>query len=217
MAQKPERRTAMAQIELKPVEMELLQEILKRYLSELAMEIAHSHRKDFREFLKKRREFMEDFIQRLGRELGSAERKTVSMDRIRKVEILEGLSELELQSMVSFFREENLDSGVSLCQEGSRADQLYVLEQGSVSIRSHKHGQLEIATPGRIVGWSFLVPPYRYTASAVTTAPSQFLVIKTPDFYSLIHREPQMGVKVMNNLAQIMASRFKGPEDSSNP
>jgi len=207
----------MAQIELKPVEVDLLREILKRYLSELTMEIAHSDRKDFREFLKKRREFMEDFIQRLGREVGPAERKMISMDRLRKVEILEGLSELEMQSIVSFFQEENIASGVFLCEEGARADQLYILEQGSVSIRSQKLGQLEIATPGKIVGWSFLVPPYRYTASAVTTIPSQFLTIKSPDFYYLIHREPQMGVKIMKNLAQIMASRFKGTEDSPNP
>lgn len=40
----------MAQIELTQVEIELLREILKRYLSELTMEIAYSDRKDFREF-----------------------------------------------------------------------------------------------------------------------------------------------------------------------
>ena len=60
-----------------------------------------------------------------------------------------------------------------------------------------------------------MVPPYRYTASAQTTSPSRFLVIKSPDFYYLIHKEPKMGVKVMDNLAQIMASRFKGSEDFS--
>ena len=59
----------MAQIELTQVEIELLREILKRYLSELIIEIAHSDRKDFREFLEKRREFMEAFIQRSDKEL----------------------------------------------------------------------------------------------------------------------------------------------------
>ena len=31
-----------------------------------------------------------------------------------------------------------------------------------------------------------------------------------------VHKEPKMKMKVMNNLAQIMASRFKGPEEFSN-
>jgi hypothetical protein len=67
------------------------------------------------------------------------------------------------------------------------------------------------------VGWSFWDPTYRYTASAQTTDPSRFLVIKIPDFYYLIHKEPKMGAKVMEKLAQIMASRFKGSEDFSIP
>jgi CRP-like cAMP-binding protein len=59
-----------------------------------------------------------------------------------------------------------------------------------------------------------LVPPFLYTASAVTTIPSKVLVIKSPDFYYLIHKEPKMGMKVMNNLAQVIASRLRGHGNS---
>jgi len=97
---------------------------------------------------------------------------------------------------------------VTICQEGASAERLYVLEQGEVSIGSKKGGQVDIDTPGRIVGWSFLVPPFLYTASAVTTAPSKLFVIRSPDFYYVIHKEPQMGMKVINNLAQVIASRL---------
>jgi CRP/FNR family cyclic AMP-dependent transcriptional regulator len=213
---KSRKEETIAQIELTQVEIQLLREILQRYLAELCMEIAHSDRKDFREFLNKRREFMEDFIQRLGRELALSKGEVINIDRLSGVEILQGLGEWELQSIAPFFSEEPVAAGVSLCEEGGRADQLYILEQGSVSLTSKKFGQLEINTPGRIVGWSFLVPPYRYTGSAVTTTPSKLLVIKSPDFYYLIHKEPKMGMKIMDNLAQVMASRFKGPGDSPN-
>jgi hypothetical protein len=204
----------MAQIEFAQGEIDLLRQILQRYLSEVIMEIAHSDRRDFREFLNRRRAFMEDCIRRLDREL-EGKREMISVERIKKVEILRGLTELELQNIAWFFQEENFPERVSLCEEGARADQLYILEQGSALIHSKKQGELNINTPGKIVGWSFLVPPYCYTASAQTTSPSRFLVIKTPDFYYLIHKEPKMGVKVMENLAQIMASRFKGLEDFS--
>jgi len=206
----------MPQIEFTRGEIDLLREILQRYLSEVIMEIAHSDRRDFREFLNRRREFMEDCIRRLDREL-PAKRELISVDRLRKVEILQGLTEGELQNMAWFFQEENLPEGVSLCQEGARAEQLYILEQGSVRIHSEHLGQLNVDTPGKIVGWSFLVPPYCYTASAQTTRPSRFLIIKSPDFYYLIHKEPKLGVKIMGNLAQIMASRFKGAEKFPNP
>lgn len=206
----------MPQIEFTQGEIVLLREILQRYLSEVIAEIAHSDRRDFREFLNRRREFMEDCIRRLEREL-PAKRELIGVDRLRKVEILQGLTEGELQNIVWFFQEENFPEGVFLCEEGARAEQLYILEQGSVWLQSKNLGQINVNTPGKIVGWSFLVPPYRYTASAKTTSPSRFLVIRSPDFYYLIHKEPKLGVKVMDNLAQIMASRFKRAEDLSNP
>lgn len=55
----------MAEIELTQTEMNMLRNILKKHLSELTLEVAFTHRKDFREFLENRKEFMEDFIQRL--------------------------------------------------------------------------------------------------------------------------------------------------------
>jgi hypothetical protein len=206
----------MVQIELTQIEIDLLQGVLQRYLSELTLEMAfsHSHRKDFHEFFEKRREFAEIFLHRLERELATERRKAVSIDRLRKVDIFEGLSEEELQSVVPFFEEENVAAGVPLWEAGASAERLYVLEQGRVSISSKKGVQYNIDTPGKIIGWSFLVPPFLYTASAVTTIPSKVLLIKSPDFYYLIHKEPKMGMKVINNLAQVISSRLKDKGDS---
>jgi hypothetical protein len=200
----------MAQIEITRDEIEMLREILRKQISELTLETAFTHRKDFREFLKRRKEFMEGFIQRLERELALGRREVVSIGRLRKVDILQGLSEEEVQSIAQFFEEEDVAAGVTLCEEGASAERLYVLEQGRVSITSKKGGQYDIDIPGKIVGWSFLVPPFLYTATAVSTAPSRVLVIKSPDFYYVIHKEPAMGMKVINNLSQVIASRLKG-------
>ena len=198
----------MAQIELTQTEMKTLQEILQRHLSELLPEIAFTHRKDYIQFLRKRREFIEDFIRRLEREQASGAKEAIGTDRLRKVDFLQGIEEEELQGIAHFFEEENVASGITLCEEGARAERLFVLEQGGVSIRSKTGRQYSIDTPGRIVGWSFLVPPFLYTASAVTTAPSRLLVIRSPDFYYALHKEPRMGMKVINNLAQVVASRL---------
>jgi hypothetical protein len=203
----------MAQIELTQDEVTMLREILQKGLSELTLEIAFSDRKDFREFLKKRKAFMEGLIQRLQGELALGKKEAVSIDRLRKVDILQGLEDRELQSIAQFFDTENVASGVALCEEGARAERLFVLEQGKVSIGFKKGGQFDIDIPGKVVGWSFLVPPFLYTATVVTKAPSRVLVIKSPDFYYVIHKEPKMGMKVIINLAQVIASRLKGQED----
>ena len=107
-----------------------------------------------------------------------------------------------------YFEEEEVNGGVTLCEEGTNAERLYVLERGRVSITTKKGGRYDIETPGKTVGWSFLVPPFVYTASAVTTTTSRVLAIKSPDFYYIIHEEPKMAMKVINNLTQVIASRL---------
>ena len=200
----------MAQIEMTQDEIEMLRDIMRKQLSELTLETAFTHRKDFREYLKRRKEFMESLVGRLEKEFASGRTKVVSIDRLRKVDILEGLAEEELQSIAQYFEEENVNAGVTLCEEGAKAERLYVLEQGTVSVSFKAGVQYDIDVPGRIVGWSFLVPPFLYTASAVVKTASKILVIKSPDFYYVIHKEPKMGMKVINNLARVIASRLKG-------
>ena len=143
-------------------------------------------------------------------EIAPGRGKLISADRLRKVDFLQGLAEGELRSITHFFEEENVGVGVTLCQEGARAERLYVLEQGRISIISKNSRQYHIDTPGKTVGWSFLVPPFLYTASAVTTAPSKLLVIKSRDFYDFIHNDSQMELKVLSNMTQVIASRLVG-------
>ncbi len=202
----------MFRIELTDEKAEFLREILGNHLSQLRMEIAHTDRKDFREFLRKRGQFLEEFLQNLEKEFVAQGKETISIDRIRNVDIFKDLTDWELKSVSQFFREENFPEGITLCEEGEMADRLFILEQGAVSIKFKRGGQHEIRTPGQIVGWSFLVPPNRYTASAVTIAPSMLLVINSPDFYYVIHQEPKIGLKVMDNLAQVVASRMMAQE-----
>jgi hypothetical protein len=198
----------MARIDLTQSEMNMLRDILRKHLSELILEVAFTHRRDYLEFLEKRKVFLEDFIQRLEMQLASGEKEAVSLDRLRKVDFLEGLEEGELQGIAPFFEEEDVAAGVTLCEEGERADRLYVLDQGKVSIHSKKGRQYDIDAPGKVVGWSFLMPPFVYTASATTVTPSRLLVLKSPDFYFLIHKEPKVGMKVVSNLAKVIAGRL---------
>jgi len=133
----------------------------------------------------------------------------ITIDRLRKVEVFQGLNDEDLKKAASFCQEQSFPKGSVLCEEGVRADKLWILEEGSVSIHFQKGVDFCIQTPGKILGWSFLVPPNRYTASVVTLVPSKLLLIKSPDFFEMIHREAKMGLKVMENLAQIVAGRLK--------
>jgi hypothetical protein len=202
----------MVQIGLTISEIEVLHELLVTRLAGLRMEIACTDRRELRESLGKRKEFIEEFIQRLEKEMTAGGREMIRIDRLKKVDILQRLTEWELQIIAQFFHEEKFASGLSLCQEGEKAHRLYILEQGAVAIHSRGWDPYVIDTPGRIVGWSFLVFPNLYTATAVTVAPSRLLIIESPDFYYFIHKEQEIGMKIMDNLTQVVAARLKGHE-----
>ena len=133
----------------------------------------------------------------------------VPTERIRNVEIFQGLKDEELKIVARFCKELQVPEKNLLCEEGARADKLFILEEGTVSVRFQKGAAFEIHGPGKILGWSFLVPPGRYTASAVTVTPSRLLVIKSPDFYELVHKHSRMGLKIMDSLAQVVSGRLK--------
>jgi CRP-like cAMP-binding protein len=133
----------------------------------------------------------------------------IPIERLRNVEIFRGLKDEELAIAARFCQEESVPQGITLCEEGARADRLFILEEGVISIRFAKGTDYTIHAPGKILGWSFLVPPNRYTASVITVSPSRLLVIKGPDFYDLVHKETKMGLKIMDNLAQVVAGRLK--------
>lgn len=128
---------------------------------------------------------------------------------LRNVEIFRGLPDEELKVIAGFCQEESLPGGVTLYEERARADKLFILEEGAVSTRFKKGVNYTIQTPGRILGWSFLVPPKRYTATAVTIAPSKLLGINSPDFYDLVHRESKIGITILDNFAGVISSRLK--------
>ncbi len=139
----------------------------------------------------------------------SGEREMISIERLMKVDLLQGIAEGELKSIVHFFEEEDVGAGVTLCEEDTRAKRLYILEHGRVSISSKRGRKYYIDTPGKTLGWSFLVPPFLYTASVVTMIPSRFLMIKSSQFYEAIHMEPKIQIKVLSNLAQVITSRLR--------
>jgi CRP/FNR family transcriptional regulator, cyclic AMP receptor protein len=198
----------MIHIELDEEKGEILREVLISHVYDLRMQIAYTNRKEVREFLKQRADSLEKLLQDMEKELLAGGREMIGTDRLRKVDILEGLTDWELKIVSQFIQKENVPENYPLFTEGEKALKLFILEEGRISILMDGKQQYEINQPGKILGWSFLVSPRRYTASCLTLSPSKLLTIKSPDFYYVIHKEPQMGVKVMENLTKIIAGRY---------
>lgn len=141
------------------------------------------------------------------------------VDILRNSELFRGLSDEVLKRIASICSEETYRRGATIFSEGKDAERLFILEEGLVVLRIQPAAQEKsimvtaIKEPGRIFGWSSLVEPAQYTASAVCMEDSKVLALKGKDLLALLEESPAVGLTVMRRLAGIVSSRLRSTRE----
>ncbi len=133
----------------------------------------------------------------------------VTLAMIKNAEIFSGLNEQELQRIVPICHEETLPKGTVIWKEGDTADRLYILYKGKAQINLRGKTKIDIIEPGRILGWSAFVKYNKYyTATAQCLEDSRFIRIMASDIHALFRDNHDIGLKVMDNLADVIHQRL---------
>jgi CRP-like cAMP-binding protein len=134
----------------------------------------------------------------------------VTIDKIKNAEIFSGLGDDELQKIIPICHEETLSKGTTIWKEGDIADRIYILQKGKARINLRGKSIIDITEPGRILGWSAFVKYNKYyTATAECLEDSAFVRILAADIMSLFRENQSIGLKVMDNLADVIARRLE--------
>ncbi|MBU0516234.1 MAG: cyclic nucleotide-binding domain-containing protein [Proteobacteria bacterium] len=97
-----------------------------------------------------------------------------------------------------------------LFQRGDPADNLYLLEEGRISLFIEEGGVLifSVDAPGEVFGWSALVEPNVYTASARCDAATRVLKIDRTALEHIFEKNPREAFLVMKRLAGAIGQRL---------
>jgi CRP-like cAMP-binding protein len=134
----------------------------------------------------------------------------VTIEQIKIAEIFTGLGDAELQKIIPVCHEETLPKGTVIWKEGDSADRIYILQKGKARINLRGKSIIDIADPGKILGWSAFVKYNKYyTATAECLEDSTFIRITALDIMSLFRENQSIGLKVMDNLADVIARRLE--------
>ena len=134
----------------------------------------------------------------------------VTIEQIKIAEIFSGLGDAELQKIIPICHEETLPKGTVIWKEGDSADRIYIIQKGKARINLRGKNIIDIAEPGKILGWSAFVKYNKYyTATAECTDDSTFIRITALDIMSLFRENQSIGLKVMDNLADVIARRLE--------
>lgn len=123
-----------------------------------------------------------------------------------------GLDETSAKYLSDSARERQVSKGEALFQQGHRADRFYLVRKGQVAVEvpALMGPALEIQTLGedQILGWSWLIPPYRWHFLARATQDSEVLEFDGAAILAHCEEDPRFGYELLKRFAALMSERL---------
>jgi CRP/FNR family cyclic AMP-dependent transcriptional regulator len=102
---------------------------------------------------------------------------------------------------------------------GALADKFYIIQKGTVGVEipAIAGAPLTIQTvgDGSVLGWSWLMPPFRWLFDARALTPSNIVVIDGEGVRSNCERDPKLGYELMKRFAALMAERLNAARETA--
>lgn len=130
--------------------------------------------------------------------------------------LFRGLAPAYLELLAGCARNEVYKGGEFVFRYGEDADRFYLIREGSVAMEAStaERGVITIQTlgDGDILGFSWLLPPYRYHNDARVTRPARMLSLDGACLRSKCDTDHTLGYELMNRFLPVFADRLKHAE-----
>lgn len=121
------------------------------------------------------------------------------------------LSEAYLETLANHMEVLSLNAGDKLFAEGDDADCFYIVMEGTVDLQAHVNGHdewIQMIDVGGVIGWSWLVPPYRWAFTASTRDGGMLMRFDADAIRELCDRDPAFGYGTMKQICTLMLERL---------
>lgn len=103
--------------------------------------------------------------------------------------------------------------GEFLFEEGHEANQFWVIRRGRVAMQLESPGRGAIVTDtmdeGEVVGWSWLVPPYRFFADGRAVTPVSATALDGACLRGKCEADPELGYQLLKRVTSVMYQRLR--------
>lgn len=134
-------------------------------------------------------------------------------DLLNKIPLFAELHKGELKEMVRLIHHRHYQGGEVIFWEDEPGVGMYILQKGEVGIYKDyakaEQKELALLEPGDFFGEMALLEGDFRSATAVAMSDAHLFGIFHPDFFDLLSRKPQLGVKLLSSLTQILARRLR--------
>lgn len=133
-----------------------------------------------------------------------------------QADLLKGLAEDESAQVLALGKRMVLNTGAELFRLGDVADSLYLVARGRLrltlpmAVRGHTEDvMVEERSSGQTVGWSALIPPYRYTLTAAAALDTEAIALPREALSAYFAGHPATGYAVSLNVASVVGQRLQ--------
>ena len=127
-------------------------------------------------------------------------------------EFFKGLEQDFIQFLAENARELTIKEGNVLFQQGKTADRFYLVRAGQVSVQVPALVgptlELQLLGEDQILGWSWLIPPYRWHFAARSIEDSDVLEFDGSAILRHCEEDPRFGYELLKRFAALMSARL---------
>lgn len=127
--------------------------------------------------------------------------------------LLRGLGDDDLDLLAGCATNVRFESDEAIFRQGESADHCYLIRHGRVAVQmfSPPEGLLTIQTlsPGEILGWSWLFPPYQWHYDARALELTRAIALDGKCLRDKCDQDPRLGYELMKRLSFIMHERMQ--------
>jgi CRP-like cAMP-binding protein len=126
-------------------------------------------------------------------------------------DLFRGISSKVMDEIEDICVNESYDKGTTIFNQGERAENLYILREGTINLMVKNGGSLvfSLSNSGEVFGWSSLFESGRYTASGICDTDLKVVKIDRRELFKIFKRYPGEGLIVIRRVAGVIANRLK--------
>ena len=124
-----------------------------------------------------------------------------------------GLTDSQLQLLTGCASNAVFDAGQYLFHEGEDAEVFYLVRHGKIDIEVRSNGRVRVtvqtAGEGDIVGWSWLVAPYRWHFDARARELTRVIALDGKCLRQKCENDHDFGYEIMHRFSHLIAERIE--------
>jgi PAS domain S-box-containing protein len=136
----------------------------------------------------------------------------IAFDDLRKILLLENVSDSMLGKMVPLLQMRVFGERGIVFQQGDDADLFYMLKEGKVLLEVDASEEISVSIgamkAGFSFGWSALFPGASYTSTAVCVEPTEVIAIPGRDLIRLMNEDHDNGYDILWKITAILRRRL---------